>query len=165
MKMKTLRDLFLDQMRDAYSAEKQLVKALPKMAEAAAAPELKAGFEKHLGQTETHVRRLETVFEAFGARARSKTCEAMQGLIEEGKDLIDEGPEADVLDAGLICAAQKVEHYEIAAYGTLCTWARQLGHDREADLLHQTLDEEKETDETLTRLATAGINQMAMQTA
>jgi ferritin-like metal-binding protein YciE len=161
MKMCTLQELFVDQLRDIYDAEKQLIKALPKMAKAAHSSALRAGFEEHLEQTRHQAKRLEQVFEKLGERARAKKCEAMKGLIEEGEELLDTNAESDVMDAGLICAAQKVEHYEIAAYGTLCTWAQQLGKHECCDLLKQTLDEEKATDEKLTHLAESGINQAA----
>lgn len=162
MSHKTLTDLFHDQLQDAYSAETQLTKALPKMAKAATSPDLKAGFEKHLAETKTQVTRLEQVCSAVGCKTGSNTCEAMEGLIAEGKEVIDLGLDAAALDAGLIAAAQKVEHYEIALYGTLCTFAKQLGHADAARVLHQTLDEEKATDQTLTRLAERGINQAAV---
>jgi ferritin-like metal-binding protein YciE len=139
----------LDELADAYDAEKQLLKALPKMAKAAQNEQLKDGFEEHLEQTQQHVERLEQVFEIFGQPAKGKKCKAMQGLIEEGKELIEE----DEGDAALICAAQKVEHYEIAAYGSMCSWAKLLGEDEAADILGETLEEEKETDEKLNELA------------
>ena len=154
----TLRELFVEELRDVLSAEKQLLKALPKMAKAAMSPELKRGFEKHLGQTKMQVTRLEQVFESLGETARAKTCKAMQGLIEEGSEIIEKDFDADVKDAALICAAQKVEHYEIASYGTLVTWAKQLGERKAAKLLGQTLDEEKLTDQKLTTLAESAIN-------
>jgi ferritin-like metal-binding protein YciE len=156
-----MEDLFLDQLRDLYHAEKQLVKALPKMAKAAKSEDLSEAFKTHLGETEEHVSRIEQVFEKIGVKARTKKCQAMEGLIEEGEELIDEEPEAEILDAGLIGAAQKVEHYEIASYGTLITWARQLGHEDFADLLKRTLDEEKQADEKLTSLAESHVNQEA----
>lgn len=158
MKMETLKDLFIDQLKDTYSAEQQLVKALPKMAKAATEPALKEGFTQHLEQTKEHVNRLEQVFAEVGVKPRSKTCQVMEGLIEEGSELMKEKAEPHVLDAGLICAAQKVEHYEIAAYGTLRTWARQMGLERAAGLLHETLQEEAETDEKLTRIAESVVN-------
>jgi ferritin-like metal-binding protein YciE len=147
--MSTLRETFLDELSDIYDAEKQLLKALPKMAKAAKNGQLKAGFQTHLNETEGHVSRLEEVFEAFGESAKGKTCKAMKGLIEEGEDLIknDEG------DAALISAAQKVEHYEIAAYGSLKSWAELLDEKDAAGLLEETLDEEKDTDEKLTEVA------------
>jgi ferritin-like metal-binding protein YciE len=161
MKMSTLEDLFVNELRDLYNAENQMVKALPKMAKAASSPELRQGFEEHLKQTRHHVERLEQVFEQLGAKARGKKCQAKEGLIEEGKELMSEDAEPPVLDAGLIAAAQKVEHYEIAGYGTVRTWAEQLGHHEAAELLQQTLDEEKQTDEKLTRLAEQMVNQEA----
>jgi ferritin-like metal-binding protein YciE len=152
--MSTLRETFLDELADAYDAEKQLLKALPKMAKAAQNEQLKDGFEEHLEQTQQHVERLEQVFEIFGQPPKGKKCKAMQGLIEEGKELIEE----DEGDAALICAAQKVEHYEIAAYGSMCSWAKLLGEDEAADILGETLEEEKETDEKLNELAESTIN-------
>jgi ferritin-like metal-binding protein YciE len=161
MSIGTMEDLFLDQLRDLYHAEKQLVKALPKMAKNSNSAELRQAFESHLQQTEEHVSRLEQVFEQVGSRAKAKKCEAMEGLVEEGQEVIDSGAPAEVLDAGLICAAQKVEHYEIAAYGTLITWATQLGHKDCAAILKKTLDEEKAADDKLTNLAESGVNQEA----
>jgi ferritin-like metal-binding protein YciE len=158
MKQRTLNDLFVDQLRDVYNAENQLVKALPKMAKAASAPELRDAFTQHLEQTRGHVERLDEVAEKMGVKPKGKTCRAMEGLIEEGKEWIDEDAEPDVMDAGLIAAAQKVEHYEIACYGCLCSWAKQLGDEDVYDLLQQTLAEEKETDERLTQLAESSIN-------
>ena len=152
--MSTLRQTFLDELADAYDAEKQLIKALPKMVKAAQHEDLKQGFEEHLEQTQQHVERIEQVFEIFGQPAKGKKCKAMQGLIEEGKELIDE----DEGDAALICAAQKVEHYEIAAYGCMTVWAKLLGEEEVADLLGETLGEEKETDEKLSDLAETCIN-------
>jgi len=165
MKLKTLEDLLLHELRDLYSAEKQLLKALPKMAKASSNEELKAGFEEHLSQTETHVERLEQAFELLGKPARAETCKAMKGLVEEGSDIIEEDAEPAVHDAGLICAAQKVEHYEIASYGTVIAWAEKLGQSEVAELLSETLDEEKETDEKLTELAESAINVEASQDA
>ncbi len=144
-------------------AENQLLKALPKMAKAASSPELKQAFEEHLEVTEQHVNRLEQVFQMLGAKAKGKKCEAMKGLIEEGKEMMSQRGANDVLDAGLIGAAQKVEHYEIAGYGTVTTYAKMLGHQAEAELLHQTLEEEKATDEKLTLLAKEGINLDALE--
>ncbi|OAI56989.1 hypothetical protein AYO47_08440 [Planctomyces sp. SCGC AG-212-M04] len=158
MSAESLRDAFEEELKDVLSAEKQLVKALPKMAKAATNEDLKAGFEEHLEQTKVHVERLEKVFELLDKTPRAKKCKAMEGLIEEGAELIEEDMEPDVLDAMLICAAQKVEHYEIATYGTLVTWARQLGMEDAASILHETLDEEKDTDMKLTELAETGIN-------
>lgn len=158
MKMESLQELYLDELRDIYDAEQQLVKALPKMAKTATNEELKAAFEQHLEQTQEHVARLEKVFEDLGEKPKRKTCEAMKGLIEEGKHLMEEDADEDVMDAGLIAAAQKVEHYEIATYGTLRTYAETLGFDEQADLLQETLDEEKDTDENLTELAVSCVN-------
>ncbi len=161
MSIKSMEDLFLDQLRDIYHAEKQLVKALPKMAKNSTSAELRNAFHEHLRQTEEHVSRAEQVFERIAAKAKAKKCEAMEGLIEEGEELIDSGAPDEVLDAGLICAAQKAEHYEIAAYGTLITWAHQLGHHDCADILKHTLDEEKAADEKLTHIAESKVNQQA----
>jgi ferritin-like metal-binding protein YciE len=161
MKMKTLNDLFVDQIKDLYSAENQLVKALPKMAKAASNEDLAAGFEQHLEQTREQVTRLEKICQALGVTPKGKKCVAMEGLIEEGKELLEEDAAERVLDAGLIAAAQKVEHYEIAAYGTVRTWAEQLGMDDAVELLQQTLDEEKQTDDKLTELAKSTINEEA----
>jgi ferritin-like metal-binding protein YciE len=154
----TLEDLLVETLRDTYNAEKQLVKALPRMAKAANADELRAAFEEHLEVTREQVTRLERVFEELGVPARGKHCVAMEGLIEEGKELLEEDHDAVVRDAGLIAAAQKVEHYEIAAYGTLRTWAQMLGHTTAAELLQQSLDEESDADETLSRLAESTVN-------
>ena len=159
MAQRTLRDLFVDSLRDIYNAEAQLVKALPKMAKAAHNPELKQGFQDHLKQTEQHHERLEQVFEAIDEKARGKTCDGMKGLVEEASEWISESAEPNVADAGLIAHAQKVEHYEIASYGCLVTWAQQLDFSDDAvSLLKQTLNEEKETDEKLTQLAESMIN-------
>ena len=157
----TLRDLLALELQDTYSAETQLTKALPKMAKAATNPELKAGFEQHLKETENHIRRLEQVAKEMNISLKGNTCEGMEGLIEEGEEVIGLSAENDVKDAGLIAAAQKVEHYEISAYGTLCAWAKQLGLSSVATTLAQTLDEEKRTDEKLTRLAEARVNLQA----
>jgi ferritin-like metal-binding protein YciE len=164
MTIESMEDLLLDQLRDIYHAEKQLVKALPKMAKNSNSSELRDAFEEHLQQTEQHVSRIEQVFEQMHAKARTKKCEAMEGLVAEGQDLIDEEPPAEILDAGLIGAAQKVEHYEIAVYGTLITWCHQLGHHACAEVLKQTLDEEKAADEKLTGIAESTVNQMAAST-
>jgi ferritin-like metal-binding protein YciE len=158
MEMNTLRDLYIDELKDLWSAEKQLVKALPKMAKAANDPELSKAFMTHLRQTERQVQRLEQVFEELGESPRGKKCIGMEGLIEEGNELIKERPDEDVLDAGLIAKAQHVEHYEIAGYGTVRTYAQLLGNDRQAQLLQETLDEEGETDKLLTQLAESSIN-------
>ena len=154
----TLHDLLIETLRDTYNAEKQLVKALPKMAKAANSDELRAAFEDHLDVTRGQVTRLEKAFKELGAAVRGKQCVAMEGLIEEGKELMEEDHDPEVLDAGLIAAAQKVEHYEIAAYGTMRTWAEMLGHTRAAQLFQETLDEESEADEKLSELATTTVN-------
>ena len=158
---KTLDDLFLDTLKDIYYAEKQIVKTLPKMAKAATAPELKAGFEKHLEESEIHVERLEQVFELIGKPARGKTCDAILGIIEEGKSIMDDFKGTSALDAGLVSAAQAVEHYEIARYGTLKTWAQQLGFSDAANLFDATLKEEIATDKKLTQVAESNVNRIA----
>lgn len=158
---KTLNDLFLDTLKDIYYAEKQIIKALPKMAKAAQSEQLKKGFEKHAEESETHVERLEQVFELIGKPARGKTCEAILGIIEEGKSIMDEFKGTQALDAGLISSAQAVEHYEIARYGTLKAWAQQLQMDKAAELLDTTLKEELATDEKLSKLAESNSNRMA----
>jgi ferritin-like metal-binding protein YciE len=155
---KTLDDLFLDTLKDIYYAEKQIVKALPKMAKAAQSPDLKAGFETHLEETEGHVDRLEQVFEILGKPARGKTCDAILGILEEGKSIIEDFKDTSALDAGLISAAQAVEHYEIARYGTLKSWAQQLGHSDVVALLDATLKEETATDKKLSQLGEAQAN-------
>jgi ferritin-like metal-binding protein YciE len=148
----SLRGLYVDELRDLYSAEKQLTKALPKMAKAATSEELRNGFTKHLEQTRGHVERLEQIFEALGERSSGKKCAGMEGLIEEGSEVIGDDFEGNVMDAALIGAAQRVEHYETAAYGTVCAFAELLGKPS-TELLQQTLDEEKQTDEKLTELS------------
>ena len=158
---KTLDDLFLDTLKDIYYAEKQIVKTLPKMAKAAESPELRAGFEKHLAETEGHVERLEQIFEIIGVAARGKTCEAILGIIEEGKSIMDEFKGTPALDAGLVSAAQAVEHYEIARYGTLKTWARQMGRDDVVKLLEATEREEMAADKTLSQVAMSDANRKA----
>ncbi len=158
----SLQDLFTEELKDLYSAEKQLIKALPKMAKAAANEELRQGFEEHLEQTKGHVNRLEQIFEKLDISPRGKKCKAMEGLIEEGKEVIEQDAEPAVKDAALIGAAQKVEHYEIAGYGTARTHASLLGDQQAAQLLQETLDEEAETDKKLTQLAEGAINEMAM---
>lgn len=155
---KTLDDLFLDTLKDIYYAEKQIVKMLPKMAKAAQSEELKAGFEQHAEESEGHVERLEQVFEMLGKPARGKTCDAILGIMEEGKTIMDEFKGTVALDAGLVSAAQAVEHYEIARYGTLKTWADQLGYADAVSLLDATLQEELATDQKLTKLATSQAN-------
>lgn len=163
MEMEDLRDLYIDELRDLYNAEKQLVRALPKMAKNASDDNLKQAFETHLEETKGHVERLEQIFEKLGKKPTGKTCKAMQGLVEEGKEMMEEDAEPEVLDAALIAAAQRVEHYEIAGYGTVRTYARLLGDEQAAKLLQKTLDEEGQTDEKLTQLAESTINIEAMQ--
>jgi ferritin-like metal-binding protein YciE len=158
---KTLDDLFLDTLKDIYYAERQIVKTLPKMAKAATLPELKAGFEQHMEETQVHIERLEQIFELLGKPARGKTCDAILGIIEEGKSIMDEFKGTVALDAGLVSAAQAVEHYEIARYGTLKTWAQQLGHTDAVALLEQTLGEEVATDKKLSQVATSSANRKA----
>lgn len=158
MELNTLKDLYIAEIKDLYSAEKQLVKALLKMAKAANAPELQQAFRTHLKQTVEHAARLEQICGELGVTPRGKKCVGMEGLIEEGSELIKEDPDPDVLDAGLISKAQHVEHYEMAGYGTVRTYARQLGFESQAQLLQKTLDEEGETDHLLTELAESGIN-------
>jgi ferritin-like metal-binding protein YciE len=158
---KTLDDLFLDTLKDIYYAEKQIVKNLPKMAKAATAPELKAGFEQHAEETQAHIERLEQVFELIGKPARGKTCEAILGILEEGKEIMTDFKGTVALDAGLISAAQAVEHYEIARYGTLKTWATQLGLTDAVALLDATLKEEMATDKKLSQVATTTANRKA----
>lgn len=161
MAEKTLSDLFEDTLRDIYYAERQILKALPKMAKAAGSPDLREGFEQHRAETETHVERLEAIFEQLGKRPRGKTCDAILGIIDEGKEIMEDFKGSIALDAGLVSAAQAVEHYEIARYGTLKAWAEQLGMRDAANLLEQTLSEEKATDEKLTALARANENPKA----
>ena len=162
MKLDTLKTLYIDELRDLYNAESQLLKALPKMAKAASSEELKDAFEKHLEQTKSHVERLEEVFEDIGEKPKGKTCRAMKGLIEEGSEILEEDGEESVIDAGIIVAAQKVEHYEIASYGSVRTFAQLLGKDTSADLLQTTLDEESEANELLTKLAEDIVNPEAL---
>jgi ferritin-like metal-binding protein YciE len=157
-KDKNLNDLFLDTLKDIYYAEKQILKALPKMAKAAHSEELRAAFEKHHGETEGQVERLEKVFELIDKPARGKTCDAIQGILDEGKEIMDEYKGSEALDAGMLAGAQAVEHYEISRYGTLKQWAQQLGMKDAVRLLDETLQEEKKTDEALTSLAEATVN-------
>ena len=158
-----LHDLFLEELADIYNAEQQLTKALPKMAKAAESDELRQAFEDHLQQTENQISRLDEVFESLGESMKRKTCKAMQGLIEEGAEVMQEHKNSGAIDAALIAAAQKVEHYEIATYGTLCAWAEQMGHDEALELLKQSGDEEETADERLTELAETLANQRAEQ--
>jgi len=163
MKLGSLEDLYVDQLKDLLDAEKQIIKALPKMAKATSSPELQNAFQQHLEQTKGQLQRLEQIFDKSGRPARGKKCKAMEGIIEEGKELMDQDADDDVLNAGLIAAAQKVEHYEIAGYGCVRTYAETLGDREAASLLQQTLDEEKQTDEKLTQLAERLINVRATE--
>ena len=158
-----LHELFLDALADIYNAEQQLTKALPKLAKAAEADELREAFETHLQETEGQISRLEQVAEVLGESLKRKTCKGMKGLIEEGNEMMTEKKGSSALDAALIDAAQKVEHYEIASYGTLCAWAKQMGHNEALELLHETLEEERTTDEKLTQLAESRANVEAEQ--
>ena len=162
MSLDSLKDLFVNELRDALHAEKQLVAALPRMAKAAQAPDLEAAFTKHLAETEVHIQRLVDIFAALGQAARGKRCPGMEGIVEEGKEIMQEEGAETVIDAALIAAAQKVEHYEIAAYGCLVTYANLLGEREAEKLLKQTLAEEEATDEALTKLGEGGINQAAL---
>jgi ferritin-like metal-binding protein YciE len=158
MAVDTLEKLFVHQLKDLYSAEKQLLQALPNMAKNAVHEELRVAFETHRDQTEEHVSRLEQIFEELGTSPRGKKCKGMEGLIEESKEVIEEEMDPNVRDAAMIATAQRVEHYEISGYGTVRTFAERLGHDRAAQLLQKTLDEEAETDELLTRIAESQAN-------
>ena len=160
--MKTMEDLFHAVLQDIYFAEKQLLKALPKMAKKASNEKLANAFLKHRDQTEGQIERLDKAFDMIGKKPKGKKCEAILGVIAEGEEVIEEAEDDEVLDAGLIAAAQAAEHYEIARYGTLCAWAQQLGKPQLARLLHQTLEEEKQTDELLTKIAETFVNQAAM---
>jgi ferritin-like metal-binding protein YciE len=155
---KDLNDLFLDTLKDIYYAEKQILKSLPKMAKAAESPDLQAAFEKHHDETEVQIERLEQVFELLGKPARGKKCDAIEGILDEGKEIMEEYKGASALDAGLLAAAQAVEHYEISRYGTLKSWAGKLGLKDAVKLLDQTLAEEKKTDDTLSKIATTAVN-------
>ncbi|HEY8382855.1 MAG TPA: ferritin-like domain-containing protein [Microvirga sp.] len=159
--MKKLEDLFFHLLKDVYHAEKQAVRAMPKMAKSVESEELRQAFETHREETMRQVERLEKVFELMGKKARGEPCEAIQGLIEEAKEVMDEAEDADVMDAGILAAAQAIEHYEIARYGTLRAWAEELGMKDAVKLLQETLDEEKKTDKLLTDIAVARINREA----
>lgn len=165
MKIETMEDLFLAQIEDLYDAEKRLVKALPKMSEAASSPELRQAFDSHLEETRAHVVRLEQVFADMGREAKGETCDAMKGLIKEGEEIVDDIDESPLRDAGLIGAANRVEHYEIAGYGTARTFAEILSMSRAAELLEETLEEERAADETLTAIAESMINSEALRTS
>ena len=158
MSEKNLSALFLDTLKDIYYAEKQIYKSLPKMAKAASSDQLRNAFEKHHEETEEHIERLEKVFDLLGKPARGKKCEAIEGIIDEGKEIMDEYQDAPALDAGLIAAAQAVEHYEISRYGTLKSWADKLSMNEAVKLLDQTLAEEKKTDDTLSKIAVSAVN-------
>jgi ferritin-like metal-binding protein YciE len=160
-KTNTLQELFLGELKDMYDAEKQLVKALPKLAKMASNPDLRNGIEEHLEQTKGHVSRIEEVFDLMGARHQGKKCAGIQGILAEGNETLG-GMEGTAVDAALIASAQKVEHYEIASYGSLCSWANLLGHDNAANLLQQTLEEEKEADRKLSELAIESVNAQAV---
>lgn len=161
MAVKSMNDLFLTTLKDIYYAEKQIYKSLPKMAKGAASPELKAAFEKHREETEHQIERIEKVFESCGVAARSIRCEAMDGILAEAREVMEEIEDPQVRDAGIVAAAQTVEHYEIARYGTLIAWADKLGMKDASRLLHETLNEEKKTDQALTQLAQQAVNQKA----
>jgi ferritin-like metal-binding protein YciE len=161
----TLHDAFIDELRDSYDAEKQLTKALPKLAKAANSPKLRSAFETHLKETLGHIERLEQVFESIEEKPRGKHCDGIAGIIEEGKSIMGEDFDEATMDACLIAAGQRAEHYEMAAYGTLVAWARGMGHEEAANLLQEILDEEKAADEKLSTLAEGGINQEAASAA
>jgi ferritin-like metal-binding protein YciE len=166
MELSTLQDLFIDHLKDLKDAENQLTKALPKMAKAASSPELQRAFEEHLEQTKMHLQRAEQILEELTGNTRGKKCRAMEGLIEEGAELMKENADPEVMDAGLIAAAQKVEHYEIASYGTVRTYAQLMGQSKIAQMLQQILDEEGQADKKLTQIAESiNIEAMAGQTA
>ena len=161
----TLHDAFIDELRDTYDAEKQLIKALAKLAKAASSPQLRKAFETHREETQGQIERLEQVFESLEEKVRGKHCDGIAGIIEEGKSVMEEDFDEATMDACLIASGQRAEHYEMAAYGTLVAWAKAMGHDEAAVLLQQTLDEEKAADEKLTALAEGGINQGAADIA
>ena len=161
MSLATLHDLMVHELKDLYSAERQLIQALPKMSKSASSDELRTAIDNHLSETEEQASRLEKILESFGESPRGQKCEGMEGLIEEGKSLLKEEADPDVMDAGIIVAAQKVEHYEIAAYGAMCEYARILGHTEALQLLEQTLEEEKNADKLLNDIAEGGINALA----
>ena len=161
----TLHDAFIDELRDTYDAERQLTKALTKLAKAATNPNLREAFETHLEETKGQIERLEQVFESLDEKVRGKHCDGIAGIIDEGKAIMEEDFDAETMDACLIAAGQRAEHYEMAAYGTLVAWARVMGHDEAADLLQATLDEEKAADEKLSELAEGGINRGAADAA
>lgn len=161
MKLKSLQDLYMDELKDLYRAEQQILKALPKLTKAATSADLKNAFNTHFRQTEQHAQRIEEIFAEHDTKPKGKKCVGMEGVLEEGKELLQEKPEAEVLDAGLIGAAQRVEHYEMAAYGTARTHAQQLGYRHDVELLQKTLEEEKEADKKLTQIAESSVNAKA----
>ncbi|HLK17856.1 MAG TPA: ferritin-like domain-containing protein [Bryobacteraceae bacterium] len=165
MKIENLEDLFVEQIEDLYDAEQRLVKTLPKMAEASTSPQLRQAFESHLEETKGHVRRLEQVFQALRKKPKGQTCDAMKGLIEEGDDMISNTEQSPLRDAGLIAAANRVEHYEIAAYGSVLSFAKTLGVQEALSLLDATLTEEKKADEKLTQIAETSVNESAARGA
>lgn len=158
MELKTLNDLFVHQLKDLYGAEQQLLKAMPKMQEMTSSNELKQAFTQHMQETKNQVTRLESVFESLGMDPEAEKCKAMEGLLKEAEDFMSQNADKEVMDAGLIASAQRVEHYEIAGYGTACTYAKYLGHTEAFNLLKETLSEEKKTDELLTQIAESSIN-------
>jgi ferritin-like metal-binding protein YciE len=161
----TLHDAFLDELRDAYDAEKQLIKALPKLAKASTSDDLRGAFESHLEETRGHVEKLEQVFASLDEKVRGKHCDGIAGIIEEGTSVMEEDFDDDTMDACLIASGQRAEHYEMAAYGTMVAWAKAMGHDEAAGLLEEILDEEKAADEKLSGLAEGGVNRRAAATA
>lgn len=164
MSVSSMEELFLDELKDLYSAEKQITKALPKLAKAASSPDLRKAFESHLEETKGHVERLEKAFEILGKPTRGKMCHGMEGVLEEGSEVLEDTEKGDVRDAALISAAQRVEHYEIAAYGSVCEYANLLGQDEIAELLEETLAEEKAADEKLTSISKS-VNSQALKAA
>ena len=160
-----MKELYVEELKDTYDAEKQIVKALPKMVKAASTPELQKAFEAHLEQTKGHVQRLEQIFQGLGEEPKAKKCDGMRGILEEGEEVVSEGSEGPVRDAGLIAGAQRVEHYEMAVYGSLKTWAEQLNDEQAAQLLEETLNEEKKADQKLTQIAESSVNTNAAAAA
>jgi len=158
MKVHSLKQLYVQELKDVYDAENQIVKALPKLVKAASTDRLREALENHLEQTKGHVQRLEQIFEGLGEAAKGKKCDGLRGILDEGEKTIADGEKGSVLDAGLIAGAQRVEHYEMAAYGSLKTWAAQLGEDQAVQILQATLNEEKEADQKLTEIAASGVN-------
>jgi ferritin-like metal-binding protein YciE len=163
MKVNSLQELFVDELKDVYDAEHQIIKALPKLIKATSSPKLREGLEEHLEQTKGQVNRLEQIFEGLGEAAKAKKCDGIRGILEEGEKSISEGEKGAVLDAGIIAGAQRVEHYEMAAYGSLKTWAAQLGNKEAAKLLEETLSEEKAADEKLSKIAESSVNAQALK--